>query len=230
MCYFNKKLKAPGQTIEYTEHQLSEYIKCRNSLEYFAETYCSIVTIDGGLTKLELWDFQRDILRSFQSDQFVCINASRQVGKSMIYAIFCCWYVIFHDYKKIAILANKMATVKSILNEKIKICYENLPYWIQQSVTVYNISSFELENHSIIAVYPTSPSSIRGLTCSVLICDEVAIINTKLWEEFSRSSFPVISSGRTSKIFLFSTPKGLHTPWYNIVKDAKLKKNKFKLS
>lgn len=229
MCAFNKKLKAPDQMIDYTPEQLQDYIECKKSVVTFAERHCKIVTIDGGLQKMELWDFQKEILQEMQDGRFIAMNGSRQCSKSQIFSIFCCWYLIFHDYKKIAIMAHKLGAIKEVLNQKIKICFENLPVHITQGVTVWNVNSFELENHSSIGIYATTESSVRGLTCNILVLDEVAIIREKLYEEFSRSSFPVISSGQTSKIFLFSTPKGMGNHWHEIVTKAKMKKSIFKL-
>lgn len=223
----NPKLKQPFQKINYTEEQLAEYIKCKRDILYFADNYFYNVTIDGGLTKIKLWDFQREVLQAMFDERYIVINSSRQIGKSMLYSIFCCHCMIFGDYKKIALLANKGDSSRGILNEKIKVAYEHLPIWMQQGVTTLNVGSIDLENHSSIKAYATTPDSVRSISCNVLICDEAAIIRDNLWAEFARSSFPTISAGKTSKIFIVSTPKGYNF-FYDIVANAKLGKNKFR--
>lgn len=223
---FNPRLKQPFQKIEYTEEQIKEYIKCKEDVVYYANEYFYNTTIDGGLTKITLWDFQVEVLRAMQNERFIIINSSRQIGKSMLYSIYISWYMIFHDYKKVAIIANKAGTVKGILNEKIKVAYEQLPYWLQQAPTVWNVLGFSLENNSTVNVYATTPDTVRSISCNILIIDEAAIIRDSLWNEFAKSSFPVISAGKSSKIFIVSTPKS-YNHFYYLVTNAKLKKNNF---
>ncbi len=57
-------------------------------------------------------------------------------------------------------------------------------------------------------------------------CDELGFVPNTLAEEFLASVFPVISSGKDTKIFITSTPKGLNT-FYKIWTEAEQGKNGF---
>jgi hypothetical protein len=123
-------------------------------------------------------------------------------------------------------LANKLGTASEILNKKVKIAYENLPAYLQQGVVIWNVNSFILENGSSVNSLATTPDSVRGVSANLLIVDECAFIRDSVWQEFSKSSFPVISSGQTSRIILVSTPNG-YNHFYDLYNKALLKKNKF---
>ena len=60
---------------------------------------------------------------------------------------------------------------------------------------------------------------------NVLICDEFAFVKTSLEEEFLQSVFPVVSSSKTSKIIIVSTPNGIGNEFYRIWNKAQLKLN-----
>jgi hypothetical protein len=61
----------------------------------------------------------------------------------------------------------------------------------------------------------TSAASIRGQAIAFLYIDEICFIRKKLWEEFDRSTFPVISASKLAKIAISSTPKG-HDHFYQM--------------
>lgn len=77
----NTKLKRKEVEIEWSHEQLQEYIKCMNDPIYFAEKYIKIVHVDHGLIPLELYDYQKDIIRAITDGRRVAVNTSRQAGK-----------------------------------------------------------------------------------------------------------------------------------------------------
>lgn len=132
-------------------------------------------------------------------------------------------YVIFNDDKTAAILANKGDTAREILG-RIQLAYENLPKWMQHGVKEYNKGSMELENNSRILAAATSSAAIRGYSISFLFIDECAFVEG--WEEFYKSVYPTISSGKDSKVVLVSTPNGLNH-YYKLWMDAVESKSSF---
>lgn len=73
-------------------------------------------------------------------------------------------YILFNEYKTVALLANKAASALEILN-RIQIAYEALPSWLQQGVVVWNKGSMELENGCKVIASASSSSAIRGKSC-----------------------------------------------------------------
>ena len=121
-------------------------------------------------------------------------------------------FILFNEYKNVAILANKGATARKIL-AKIKNMYKNLPEWIQVGVREWNKGSVEFGNSCIIEASNTSADGIRGDSIGLLFLDELAFVERGLWEEFWKSTYPTISSSKEAKIFISSTPNGFNHYW-----------------
>lgn len=137
-------------------------------------------------------------------------------GKSTTTVAFLVHHIVFNEHTSIAILANKASTAKDIL-ARLQTAYENLPKWMQQGVKSWNKTSMELENGSKVIAASTSASSVRGGTYSLLMLDEYAFVPQQVAENFMRSVYPTITSGRDSKVIVVScvtkdtyilTPKG----------------------
>jgi hypothetical protein len=122
------------------------------------------------------------------------------------------WMVLFNQHYSIAILANKAAQAREILS-RVQLAYEHVPMFLQQGVSEWNKGSIELENGSSIIIGATSSSAIRGRTINFLYMDEFAHVQSGIQEEFFTSVYPVISSGKDSKLVITSTPKGMEMFW-----------------
>lgn len=205
----NPNLKAAGVPVEYTKDQLDEYVKCSQDPKYFIRNYVKVVHVDRGTVLFNLYGYQERIIDAYHSNRKVVVLAPRQMGKTVSTAAYFLWVVLFNSDKNIAILANKAAIAREILS-KIQFAYENLPKWLQQGVITWNKGNIKLENNSSIITSATSANAIRGMACSHIYCDELAFVPSGIAEEFMTSVFPVISSGKTTKIFLSSTPRGMN--------------------
>jgi hypothetical protein len=203
----NVSLKKKGIPIQWTEDKVQEYIKCSKDPIYFAEKYINIVHVDHGLIPISLYNYQRDIIKKITKNRRVTVVTSRQAGKTTTAVCVILHFVIFNDHKLVALLANKGDAAREIL-DRIKTAYEALPKWLQQGVIEWNKGSVEFENGSKILAGATSSSAIRGKSVSLLYIDETAFVEN--WDEFFASVFPTISSGKTTKILLTSTPNGLN--------------------
>ena len=126
----------------------------------------------------------------------------------------------------VAILANKSSTARDLLG-RLQLAYEYLPKWMQQGVLNWNKGSLELENGSRIVAASTSSSAVRGSTFNIIFLDEFAYVPNNIAEEFFSSVYPTISSGKSSKVMIVSTPHGMNM-FYKMWTDAVNKKNTFK--
>ena len=219
----NPHLKAANVKMTYTEEQVKEYIKCASDPIYFIENYVKIVTIDEGLVDFKLYDFQKELITSFVDNRFTIAKLPRQVGKSTTTVSYLMWVVLFQPMQNIAILANKAATAREILG-RLQIAYEHIPHWMQQGVKAWNKGNIELENGSRIVAGSTAEDSVRGSTYNILFLDEFAFVPHNVAEDFITSVYPTITSGKTSKIIMVSTPKGMNLFW-KFWTDAVNKKN-----
>ncbi len=215
----NRKLKRAGVQWQYNKWQMAEYIKCSKDCKYFIETYIKIINVDRGLINFNMFDYQREMVDIFNVNRFVIAKLPRQTGKSTIVTAYMLWLMLFNDFFKVAILANKAKLARDLL-AKIKLAYENLPFWIQQGIVEWNKGSIQLENGSIILAESTSSSAARGESFNLVFLDEFAHVPNYLADDFFASTYPTISSGKTTKIFIVSTPKGMnhfYKMWTNAV-------------
>jgi len=136
----------------------------------------------------------------------------RQQGKTITSAACILWYTLFQENKNVAIMANKTAAAREVMN-RYQGMYENLPLWMQQGVRTWNKGDVELENGSKVFTSATTTSGIRGKSVNWLYIDEAAIIPNTVAEQFFASVYPTISAGQTTKILLTSTPLGYNHFW-----------------
>ena len=54
----NPKLKAANVPVEFSEEQLTEYIKCQQDPVHFITEYVKIIHVDKGLVDFDLYPFQ----------------------------------------------------------------------------------------------------------------------------------------------------------------------------
>ena len=221
----NPNLKRSNVTIQFTDENIKEYIKCSKDAIYFITKYVQIVNIDKGLVPFELYDFQSDMVETFDTNRFVICKLPRQSGKSTTVTAYMLWLILFQDNQNIAILANKGALARELLG-KIQLAYEHLPVWLQQGITTWNKGNVELENGSKIVAAATSSSAIRGGSYNLIFLDEFAFVGNNMADEFFSSVYPTISSGLTSKIFIVSTPNGMNH-FYKLWADAEEGNNKY---
>ena len=214
----NSRLKKAGVQLSYTEEQVEEIIKWSQDPVYFIKTYVKIVNVDHGLVPFDMWDFQEEMVKDFHENRFCIAKMPRQVGKTTTTVGYMLWCALFNEEFVTGILANKLQLAQDILG-KIQKAYEYLPIWLQQGIVNWNKRSIELENGSKIYAYATSAAGVRGGTYNLIFLDEFAFVPHNMAVEFFTSTYPVISSGKTSKVIIVSTPNGLNL-FYKMWKDA----------
>ena len=214
----NPNLKKANTAIEFTQDNIEEYIKCKEDPVYFAKNYVQIVTLDHGLQPFKMYDFQEKLVKNFHEKRFNICKMPRQTGKSTTVVSFLLHYAIFNDSVNIGILANKASTARELLG-RLQIAYENLPKWMQQGILAWNKGSLELENGSKILAASTSASAVRGMSFNILFLDEFAFVPNHVADSFFASVYPTITSGKSTKVIIVSTPHGMNH-FYRMWHDA----------
>jgi len=221
----NPNVKRDGVQEEWTQKKLLEYKKCMEDPAYFARTYVKIISLDKGLVPFDLYDYQEEMFDHFNDNRFSIVLACRQSGKSISSVAYLLWYALFHPEKTIAVLANKGATAREML-ARVTLMLENLPFFLQPGCKALNKGSIELSNNSRIIAAATSGSSIRGMSVNLLFLDEFAFVDNDA--EFYTSTYPVVSSGRNTKVIITSTANGIGNVFERIWTGAKQKVNEYK--
>ena len=219
----NPNLKKANTPINFTKKQIQEFIKCKDDPVYFTKNHIKIVSLDEGLVPFKMWDFQEKLISNFHENRFNIAKLPRQTGKSTTVISYLLHYALFNDNVKIAILANKAETSRELLS-RLQLAYENLPKWMQMGIVAWNKGSMELENGSKIIAASTSSSAVRGNSFNIIFLDEFAFIPNHISEQFFSSVYPTISSGKTTKVIIISTPQGMNM-FYKLWHDAERGKN-----
>ena len=164
------------------------------------------------------------MFEAFNEHRFNIVLACRQSGKSISACAYLLWFALFHPEKTVAVLANKGATAREMLS-RITLMLENIPFYLQPGTKALNKGSIEFSNNSRIIAAATSGSSIRGLSVNLLYLDEFAFVERA--NEFYTSTYPVVSSGKDTKIIVTSTANGIGNTFYKIWEGATQGVNEF---
>ncbi|NDB61275.1 terminase, partial [bacterium] len=193
----------------FTQKELDEYMRCADDPVYFAKKYIKIINVDRGLIPFDMWDFQEKMLQTFHDNRFSICKLPRQVGKSTTSVAYILHQVLFNENFVVAILANRAPTARELLG-KLKLAFEYLPMFLKQGIKEWNKGSIYLANGSRVLADSTSGSSVRGFSFNLIFLDEFAFVPNNIAEEFFNSTYPTISSGKTSKVVIVSTPNGMN--------------------
>ena len=211
----NTNLKGAGQKLQWSEHELTEYLKCAEDPIYFINNYCMIVSLDQGLVPFKLYPCQENKIKVIHENRKVILMEGRQQGKTTTSAAYILWYTLFQEAKTVAILANKSAAAREVLS-RYQLMYEHLPKWMQQGVTTWNKGDIELENGSIVFTAATSASGIRGKSCvtgdtKVCIEQNDMIFYTKIESIINNSRFIEVNKMR---YYIYKTTNTLNGKVY----------------
>ena len=198
----NAQVKRAGITEEWDDEKVQEYLKCTRDPAYFIAKYIKIISLDEGLVNFNLYEYQKNLIDQFINNRFNIVLACRQSGKSITVCAYLLWYILFHPEQTVAILANKGATAREMLS-RITTMLENVPFFLQPGTKSLNKGSIDFENNSRIIASATTTSSIRGLSVNLLYLDEFAFVENA--EPFYTGTYPVITSGKNSKVIITST-------------------------
>jgi hypothetical protein len=219
VAYDKIKVIKPLTQHSWTEDMVQEYCKSARSVKYFMLNHCKVVSVEHGVIKFEMRDYQMRMLTLLDSNKKAILNCPRQCGKSTVVGGYCLWYAMFStEPESIYILSNKGKSAQSLLDD-IKFTYEELPVYLKRGIKEYNKTSIEFDNGSKIQTGTTSKSAIRGETPSLLVLDEFAHVQKHIADEFFTAVIPTISTG--GKIYIISTPCGNIGKFYEIFAEAK---------
>ncbi len=157
----SKNVPIAGAQYNFTPAMIEELRKCKDDIIYFAENFFFIVSLDRGKEKIQLFEAQKRVLKTFVKERNAIVCSSRQIGKSTMLTIFSLWMVCFNDDYRAAIVANKETTAINIF-KRIRMAYEQLPNYIKPGVKDYGKTGMTLGNDSSIIVSTTTATSIRG--------------------------------------------------------------------
>jgi hypothetical protein len=219
--------KKANQRETYTETQIAELLKCMDPDDgylFFAKNFAYIQHPVKGKLLFDPFAYQERLLESYHNHRFNINMLPRQTGKTTCAAVYLIWYAMFHPDQTILIAAHKYTGAQEIM-QRIRYVYELCPDHIRAGVVNYNKGSIEFENGSRIVSATTTGNTGRGMSISLLYCDEFAFVAPNIAEEFWTSISPTLATG--GKAIITSTPNSDEDTFATIWKDAEKKFDEF---
>ena len=207
----------------FTEEQIQDLQSCMDpelGYLYFAKKFAYIQHPVQGKLLFDPFTYQLGLMESYHKYRFNINMMPRQTGKTTCAAIYLTWYAMFNPDQTILIAAHKYTGAQEIM-QRIRYVYEMCPDHIRAGVTSYNKGSIEFENGSRIASQTTTGNTGRGMSISLLYCDEFAFVMPNIAEEFWTSISPTLATG--GRAIITSTPNSDEDTFATIWKQAEEK-------
>ena len=213
-------IKKANRQERFTKKQVNELEKCLNPVTgvfHFLENYFNIQHPIKGRLLYKAYPFQLKLLHTYHNYRFNVNLLPRQTGKTTTASGYLLWRAMFIPDSIILIAAHKYSGAQEIM-QRIRYAYELCPNFIRAGVTSYNRGSIEFENGSRIIAQATTENTGRGLSISVLYCDEFAFVRPSIAKEFWTSISPTLATG--GQAIITSTPNSDEDQFALIWRDA----------
>jgi hypothetical protein len=199
-------VKRAHQTQKWTEDDIAHLLKCQDfdtGPDYFIRNFFYIQHPTQGKIQYDPFSYQENLLDSYHTHRFSVNMLGRQMGKTTTAVGYLLWYAMFVPNSTILIAAHKYTGAQEIM-QRLRYAYELCPDSIRCGVTSYNKQSIEFDNGSRIMAQTTTETTGRGMSVSLLYCDEFAYVEPNIATEFWTSIAPTLSTG--GKAIITSTP------------------------
>ena len=215
------QIKKANKKHKYTHDQVIHLEKCMDPKSgplYFMKKFMQIQHPTKGSIPFEPFPYQERLIESYNKHRFSIAMLPRQTGKTTCASGFLIWYAMFKPDSQILIAAHKYAGASDIMS-RVRYAYEMLPAWIKAGVTQYNRNSIEFDNGSKIMATTTTENTGRGMSLTLIYCDEFAFVQPPdKAKEFWTSLSPTLSTG--GKCMITSTPNSDEDQFALIWKEA----------
>ena len=224
MAADNSLIKSAHKKQKFTEQDLLDIANCMADPHYFLDNFFYIQHAMKGKMKYQAFDYQKKLIDSYHNYRSNINMLARQTGKTTTAAGYLLWYAMFVPDSTILIAAHKYTGAREIMS-RIRYAYELCPDHIRAGVTSYNKESIEFDNGSRIMAQTTTETTGRGMSLSLLYCDEFAFVPPNIAVEFWTSISPTLATG--GKAIITSTPNSDEDQFAQIWKEANKTEDEF---
>ena len=199
-------IKKPHRAESYENQQLREFALCADPVTgplYFLTHFFYIQHPIKGKMLYAPYEYQVRLIATYHNYRFNVNMLPRQMGKTATAAGYLLWFAMFVPDATILIAAHKYSGAQEIM-QRIRYAYELCPNHIRAGVTSYNKGSIEFDNGSRIVSQATTENTGRGMSITLLYCDEFSFVRPSIAQEFWTSISPTLATG--GKAILTSTP------------------------
>jgi hypothetical protein len=191
---------------KFTEEQVQHLLACsdpKTGYQYFAHNFFYIQHPVKGKMLFAPYEYQKRLLQSYHEFRFNINMLPRQSGKTTCASAYLLWYAMFHPDQTILVAAHKYTGSQEIM-QRIRYGYELCPDFLRAGVVSYNKGSIDFDNGSRIVSATTTGNTGRGMSISLLYCDEFAFVQPNIATEFWTSISPTLATG--GRAIITSTP------------------------
>jgi len=200
---------------------IEEYIKCLQDPVYYANNYGYVFDMEKQhISKMTCFPYQEECLRTFNDNQNSIVLKSRQMGLSVISALYVSWRLIFCEDERILVVADNGNGAVRFLNT-VRQFLDRLPEWILPNERlINNTKQISFSNGSWVKAVASSKQAGRGESLTCLILDETAFIEhaQDIW-----MGAGLALAATQGKCIMISTPKGTgnlyHQTWVQASKN-----------
>jgi hypothetical protein len=220
-------IKKANTTQRWTEQDIEDLMKCQDPVtgpKHFLKNFFFIQHATRGQIKYIAYNYQDELLESYHTNRFSVNMLGRQMGKTTTAVGYLLWYAMFIPDSTILICAHKYTGAQEIM-QRLRYAYETCPDFIRAGVTSYNKQSIEFENGSRIVAQTTTETTGRGMSVSLLYCDEFAYVEPNIATEFWTSIAPTLATG--GKAIITSTPNSDEDQFAQIWNEANKRFDEF---
>jgi hypothetical protein len=206
---------------KFTEQEVMDMALCMDPTSgylHFAKNFFHIQHPVQGKVKFKPYEYQERLLSAYHDYRFNINMLPRQSGKTTCASSYLLWFAMFHPDQTILVAAHKYTGAQEIM-QRIRYGYELCPDYIRAGVVSYNKGSIDFDNGSRIVSATTTGNTGRGMSISLLYCDEFAFVQPNIATEFWTSISPTLATG--GRAIITSTPNSDEDEFAIIWKESK---------
>jgi hypothetical protein len=158
--------------------RLLEVKRCRESLAYFAETYCHILASgdrSGAWVPFRLWPAQRESAGDLQRYREVVILKARQLGFTWLVTAFALQRLLFYPVATVLLFSKRDDEAAELLAFRLREMYYRLPEWMRSGKLVAD-KTHKLELPSGSRAMAFSTTGGRSYTATLAVIDEADFV------------------------------------------------------
>lgn len=176
--------------------------------------------------KIELYDFQKDIIEHFKNNRFSINMSSRQNGITRIMILYLMHEMLYNLKKKI-IIFNYKSSEGIEMSKMFKEIYKTLPFFMKFGVKTWNVKDIIFENESRISFRTYSKYPVFETDYSISLLNGFSKVQPSILESFLNNILPTMTCIKDNRLIISSRPNGLNK-FYEIFQGAESGLNLFK--
>jgi hypothetical protein len=210
-----------------------EWRRCAVDKEYFIQNYVYIQVQPKwdtrGRAKFDLFDYQQDALRTWNSNRFVVIVKARQLGFTTLAMADILWHCLFQPGSNLLLVSKNQDSANKNLG-MVKFMYQFLPDWMKErGPSLTKAAEYKLEfdfpdgMKCQVKSFAGTETAGAGETATMVVLDEFALMPDPT--NTYRTIMPTTDAG--GRLIIISTARGAYNEFAKIYKSAKAGNNQF---